>query len=70
MDKIQLNNYVPRDAEIQFIKDVLTSWDQDKDAASKKSIYVYGHPGSGKTTLINNTLKALNYDIVKLYSTL
>jgi hypothetical protein len=65
MDKIQLNDYVPRDKEIQFIKDVLTSWDQDTDAASKKSIYVYGHPGSGKTTLINNTLKALNYDIVK-----
>ena len=65
MDKINLNNYVPRENEINFIKQFLSSWEQDADIASKKSIYVYGHPGSGKTTLINNTLKELNYDIVK-----
>ena len=31
----------------------------------KKGIYIYGAPGSGKTTFITNILKELNYDIIK-----
>ena len=32
---------------------------------TKKGIYIYGEPGSGKTTFVTNILKDLNYDIVK-----
>ena len=31
----------------------------------KKGVYIYGDPGSGKTTFISNILKELNYDIIK-----
>ena len=31
----------------------------------KKGIYVYGDPGSGKTTFVTNILKEMNYDIIK-----
>jgi DNA polymerase III delta prime subunit len=30
----------------------------------KKGIYVYGDPGTGKTTFVTNILKELNYDII------
>ena len=32
---------------------------------TKKGIYIYGDPGSGKTTFVTNILKELDYDIVK-----
>ena len=31
----------------------------------KKGIYVYGEPGTGKTTFVTNILKELDYDVVK-----
>ena len=64
MINIDLGKYVNRDTETTLIKEVLTSW-HDSTGASKKSIYIYGHPGTGKTTLVYNVLKELNYDIIK-----
>ena len=32
---------------------------------TKKGLYIYGDPGSGKTTFITNILKELDYDIIK-----
>ena len=31
---------------------------------SKKGIYLYGHPGSGKTCFVTEILKKLNYDVI------
>jgi DNA polymerase III delta prime subunit len=31
----------------------------------KKGIYIYGDPGTGKTTFVTNILKELDYDIIK-----
>lgn len=35
------------------------------DLLAKRGIYVYGHPGTGKTMFVHNMLTALNYDIVR-----
>jgi SpoVK/Ycf46/Vps4 family AAA+-type ATPase len=41
-------------------------FDQNKSNNSiKKGIYIYGEPGTGKTTFIINILKELDYDIIK-----
>jgi Cdc6-like AAA superfamily ATPase len=65
MEKINLNKYLQREKEIDFIKNYLISWEKNSDTIVKKGIYVYGNPGSGKTTLINTILQELNYDVVK-----
>jgi DNA polymerase III delta prime subunit len=66
MENININNLLNRDDEAIKIKTILKNFEQNKhNLATKKGLYVYGDPGSGKTTFINNILKELNYDIIK-----
>lgn len=69
MEKLDLNKYLKRNKEIYKIKELLETWDKNKDndttTTVKKGIYVYGNSGTGKTTLVNNILKELNYDAIK-----
>ena len=69
MEKLDLNKYLKRNKEIDKIKELLETWDKNKDndttTTAKKGIYVYGNSGTGKTTLVNNILKELNYDTIK-----
>lgn len=69
MEKLDLNKYLKRNKEIDKIKELLETWDKNKDndttTTAKKGIYVYGNSGTGKTTLVNNILKELNYDAIK-----
>lgn len=49
-------------------KDIITFLDNFENTCklntSKKGIYIYGHPGSGKTLFITQILKQLDYDII------
>jgi dephospho-CoA kinase len=66
MDELNINKILNREDNYSIIKNTLSSFEKNKnDVFSKKGIYVYGNPGSGKTTFVNNILKDLNYDIVK-----
>jgi len=66
MDNINLNSFLDREAEAQRIKDILLDFDKNKnDLLTKRGIYIYGDPGSGKTTFITNILKEMDYDIIK-----
>ena len=48
------------------MKDVLRDFELNKsNPLLKKGIYVYGEPGTGKTTFVTNILKELDYDVVK-----
>jgi dephospho-CoA kinase len=66
MEELNINNLLNREEEFMKIKEILTNFELTKnDLATKKGIYVYGEPGSGKSTFVVNALKELNYDIIK-----
>ena len=66
MEIININDLLERQDEFNKIKDILTNFEQTKhNLSTKKGIYIYGDPGSGKTTFVTNILKELNYDIIK-----
>jgi hypothetical protein len=66
MEELNINKILNREEKAINIKDILTSFDSNKNnMLFKKGIYVYGDPGSGKTCFVTNILKELGYDIIK-----
>jgi DNA polymerase III delta prime subunit len=66
MEMINLNNLLGREEEVSKMKNILTNFEQTKHSlTTKKGIYVYGDPGTGKTTFVTQILKDLGYDIIK-----
>jgi DNA polymerase III delta prime subunit len=65
MEELNINSILNRDDKANVIKEILKSFEQNKNnMLFKKGIYVYGDPGTGKTTFVTNILKELNYDII------
>ena len=66
MDNIKFNELLERKEEEKQMKAILADFELNKhNLTTKKGIYIYGDPGSGKTTFVTNILKELNYDVVK-----
>jgi hypothetical protein len=66
MESLNINNLLERNEEAQNIKNILTDFELNKNnLATKKGIYIYGEPGSGKSTFVINILKEMNYDVIK-----
>ena len=66
MEKLDINKLLDREADVKKIKDILHTFEKNKnDPLVKKGIYIYGNPGSGKTSFVVNILKELNYDVIK-----
>ena len=66
MDALDLNSILERNDIEKKIENVLTQFTTNKfDVLQKRGIYVYGAPGTGKTSFVMNLLKRLNYDIIK-----
>ena len=66
MDKLNINEILDRQDSCNKIKQALADFEEDKNnVLSKRGIYVYGDPGTGKTTFVLNILKELNYDVVR-----
>lgn len=66
MDNLNVNKILDREGDVLRIKSFLRSYEENKsDLLIKKGIYIYGDPGTGKTTFITEILKELNYDIIK-----
>ena len=66
MEQLNLNEILNREDQEKEIKNILKDFEANKNnLLIKKGIYVYGVPGTGKTTFVTNILKELNYDVVK-----
>jgi DNA polymerase III delta prime subunit len=66
MEKLNINKILNREEQETTIKSILKDFEANKNnLLFKKGIYVYGDPGTGKTTFITNILKELDYDIIK-----
>ena len=66
MEEININKILNREDKAFAIKDILQSFEQNKNnMLFKKGIYVYGDPGTGKSSFVINILKELDYDIIK-----
>jgi len=66
MEELNINKILNRDDKASSIKKILHEFELNKNnMLIKKGIYVYGDPGTGKTTFVTNILKELNYDIIK-----
>jgi DNA polymerase III delta prime subunit len=66
MEDLDLNKILNREEKSANIKEFLKNFELNKhNMLHKKGIYIYGEPGTGKTTFITNILKELDYDIIK-----
>jgi hypothetical protein len=63
--KKKINIILKRDTIIEKLKNDIIEFDKHKDKIiTKRGFFIYGDPGTGKTTFINDILNELNYDII------
>lgn len=61
-----MNHILERETDVVKFKEILKNFDSNKtNLNAKKGIYLYGNPGSGKTTFVINVLKEMDYDVIK-----
>lgn len=66
MEQLIFNKLLDREHIAQEIKNVLVDFENTKnDLLKKRGLYIYGAPGSGKTTFVIRLLKEAGYDIVR-----
>jgi Cdc6-like AAA superfamily ATPase len=66
MEELNMNKILCREENATNIKNILLDFEKNKhNVLYKKGIYIYGDPGTGKTTFVTNILKELDYDIIK-----
>jgi len=66
MNQLQINTILNRDEEVELVKNILRNFETNRnDVLLKRGIYVFGDPGTGKTTFVTNILKEMNYDVIK-----
>jgi hypothetical protein len=66
MEALNMNKILNRESDVLKIKEVLQNFEANKhNPLLKKGIYIYGDPGTGKTTFVVNLLKEMDYDVIK-----
>jgi len=66
MEGLNINKIFCREENDSNMKKILQDFELNKnDLLFKKGIYIYGDPGTGKTSFVTKILKELNYDIIK-----
>ena len=66
MEDLHFNKILNREEKANSIKDILKNFELNKNnMLFKKGIYIYGDPGTGKTTFVTKILQELDYDIIK-----
>ena len=65
MDLLNINELLNRQNQERFLINYLDFFEKNKrNLLTKRGIYIYGSPGSGKTKFVKNILKKLNYDVI------
>ena len=66
MESLNINYLLHRTESEDKFTEYLTYFENNKDnLLTKRGVYVYGNPGTGKTSFVVNLLKKMNYDIIK-----
>jgi hypothetical protein len=66
MDQLNLNLLLDREDNEKKLIDCLNNFETNKkNVLTKRGMYVYGSPGTGKTIFVEKILRKLNYDIIK-----
>ena len=65
MEQLNINNILDRSECVDKLKDFLVYFEANKNNLStRRGVYVYGAPGTGKTYFVKDILRELNYDII------
>ena len=65
MEQLNMNHILDRkNEEKQFIESLAFFESNKKNILTKRGIYIYGSPGSGKTYFVREVLKKMDYDII------
>jgi hypothetical protein len=65
MEQLNINNLLNREDLEKKVIDFLNNFEKNKHVlTTKRGIYLYGSPGSGKTHFIKSILKKMNYDAI------
>ncbi len=65
MDQLNINHILERDDKEKCLIDCLDFFEKNKtNVLTRRGIYVYGSPGSGKSWFVKTILKKLDYDII------
>ena len=66
MIHLQINTILNRDVEVEEVKNILRDFETNRNnPLLKRGIYIFGDPGTGKSTFVMNILKEMNYDVIK-----
>jgi len=66
MDQLNLNLLLDREENENKLIECLNIFETNKqNVLTKRGMYIYGSPGTGKTVFVEKILKKLNYDIIK-----
>lgn len=66
MDQLNLNLLLDRENSEKKLIDCLNTFEENKkNVLTKRGMYIFGAPGSGKSVFVYKILKKLNYDIIK-----
>mgnify|MGYP001434953843 CR=1 FL=1 len=65
MEQLDLTHLLNRKEEEKKLMNMLKNFEKNKkELIHSRGMYIYGAPGSGKSTFVKNILKKMNYDIV------
>jgi DNA polymerase III delta prime subunit len=65
MEQLNINNILNRETSSEELKQFLNFFEGNKhNLSTRRGVYVYGAPGTGKTYFVNKLLKEMDYDVI------
>ena len=65
MEQLNINHILGRNQEEKKFIECLEHFEKEKqNILTKRGVYIFGSPGSGKTVFVKQILKKLDYDII------